>query len=88
MVPQAFGATGAMEGAWFKATGQALSFSEQQLMVGGPAAPLMPKRNRRLDAPLASALRISAERALYTTCRLVLSALLGQQAAALGALAS
>lgn len=30
---QAFGATGAMEAAWFVATGQSLALSEQQLMV-------------------------------------------------------
>ena len=30
----AFGASGAMEGAWFMATGQRVSFSEQQLVVG------------------------------------------------------
>jgi hypothetical protein len=29
---QAFGATGAMEGAWWMATGESVSFSEQQIM--------------------------------------------------------
>lgn len=79
---QAFSAVGAMQGAWYLATGQALSFSEQQVcpVLGSPVEGVRPRARSHVLASLhaergksraSGGLRLGAVWGLFRVCALL-----------------